>query len=118
MKSCANRPLQFLFRLEEGPLGQKIGTLASDPEELGSIARNQYVPIYKGNIDDPEAHAASFISKFPDFPKYLNSKFNPLLTPSPCRFARKEHLLLVEWMVPSRSSLFFTFRVYLVGFLA
>ncbi len=50
-----------------GPKGEPIGSFTTNPVEIDAIIRNDYDPIYHGNIEDLEEHASSFIKKFLPF---------------------------------------------------
>ena len=50
-----------------GPKDEPIGSFTTNPVEIDAIIRNDYDPIYHGNIEDLEEHASSFIKKFLPF---------------------------------------------------
>ena len=48
-------PLIAVTRLERGPQGQAVGTVATSPQEVDAIIRKAYGNIYKGNSSDQQA---------------------------------------------------------------
>ena len=47
-------PLIAVARLEKGPQGRAIGTIATAPQEVDAIIRKAYGKIYKGNCSDQQ----------------------------------------------------------------
>lgn len=66
-------PLIAVARLERGPQGQAIGTIATSPKEVDDIGRNAYGQFYNVNCSDQHALAdkygrdyGQYISKMPE----------------------------------------------------
>lgn len=70
LKGETAAPLVAVRRVEKGPRGQQIRTIATTPKEIDSIIRKGYWKIYKGNREtgeDPEAFANKYME---DHKKY------------------------------------------------
>ncbi len=64
LKANLSEPLCALKRKVLGPFGQAPGTLTSDPSELDSIIKHDYLPVFEGNISDEKEHADTFTTKY------------------------------------------------------
>ena len=58
------RPLLHTKRDREGPKGEKVGSITTDPAEVDSIATRAWQAIYDGNIKELFFGAKAFIGKY------------------------------------------------------
>ena len=56
IKGAVSASLQFLIRNTVGPLNQPVGTITSNPGEIDQIVKDDYNPVYQGNIPEGMTH--------------------------------------------------------------
>ena len=67
IRGFSNSALSFLMRSACGPNGEVVGSFTTNPTEIDDTIRRDYNPIYHGNVEDLDAHASSFVSRFLPF---------------------------------------------------
>ena len=60
----AAKPLMYVERREEGPNGQRPGTIATDPIEVDAIVRKAWNKVYDGDGKDQERQAIKYLAKY------------------------------------------------------
>ena len=88
-------PLIAVARLEKGPQGQAIGTIATAPQEVDAIIRKAYGEKYKGNCIDQQALLEKYLNEYDKYIfKMPQAEVDDITGRTPRRSAMRRSILL------------------------